>query len=94
MVTWWRLETPITGTGHQKLRQGVMNVVKTEAKFDDLSNRLEGEKTGVQDFLVVQWLRPRLPAQGGAGRIPGRRAKIPHAPWPKNQNTKQNIVTN
>ena len=26
---------------------------------------------------------------GGAGSIPGRGAKIPHALWPKNQNIKQ-----
>ena len=25
---------------------------------------------------------------GGAGSIPGRGAKIPHAPWPKNRNIK------
>ena len=27
---------------------------------------------------------------GGAGSIPGRGAKIPHALWPKHQNLKQN----
>ena len=31
----------------------------------------------------------------GAGSIPGRATKIPHASWPKNQRMKQNnIVTN
>ena len=29
--------------------------------------------------LVVQWLRLRTPAEGGAGSIPGWGAKIPHA---------------
>ena len=32
---------------------------------------------------------------GGAGSIPGRGAKIPHASWPKNQNiNRSNIVAN
>ena len=33
---------------------------------------------------------------GGAGSIPGQGVEIPHALWPKNQNTKNrsNIVTN
>ena len=39
--------------------------------------------------LVVQWLRLRLPMQGGAGSIPGWGAKIPQASGPKNQNIKQ-----
>ena len=31
----------------------------------------------------------------GAGSIPGRGVKIPHALWPKNQNIKQSdIITN
>ena len=30
----------------------------------------------------------------GAVLISGQEAKIPHALWPKNQNIKQNIVTN
>ena len=29
--------------------------------------------------LVVQWLRPRASTAGGAGSIPGRGTKIPHA---------------
>ena len=31
---------------------------------------------------------------GGAGSIPGRGAKIPHASWPKNQNIKQKQYCN
>ena len=31
---------------------------------------------------------------GGAGSIPGRGAKIPHASWPKNQNRKQKQYCN
>ena len=31
---------------------------------------------------------------GGAGLIPGRGAKIPHALWPKNQNIKQKQYCN
>ena len=31
---------------------------------------------------------------GGAGSIPGRGAKIPHAMWPKNQNIKQKQYCN
>ena len=30
-------------------------------------------------FLVVWWLRLRLPTQGGVGLIPGQGAKIPYA---------------
>ena len=33
-------------------------------------------------------------AAGGAGSIPGRGAKIPHAAWPKNQNVKQKQYCN
>ena len=40
--------------------------------------------------LAVQWLRLRLPMQGGAGSIPGQGAKIPHASWPKNQKNIKN----
>ena len=31
--------------------------------------------------LVVQWLRLRASTAGGAGSIPGRGTKIPHAAW-------------
>ena len=31
---------------------------------------------------------------GGAGSIPGRGAKIPHASWPRNQNIKQKQYCN
>lgn len=77
------------------VRQGVMNVVKTEAKFDDLSNRLGGEKTGVQDFLVVQWLRPRLPAQRVqvGYLVGGLRSHTPRGQKTKTQN-RSNIVIN
>ena len=39
---------------------------------------------------MVRWLRLRLPPAlaGGAGSIPGRGAKIPHASRLKNQNRK------
>ena len=30
-------------------------------------------------YLTVQWLRPCASIAGGAGSIPGWRAKIPHA---------------
>ena len=39
----------------------------------------------LETFLVVQWLRLRLPMQRGTGWIPGEGANIPHALWPKNQ---------
>ena len=39
--------------------------------------------------LVVQRLRLHASNAGGAGLIPGRGAKIPHASRPKNQNIKQ-----
>ena len=41
---------------------------------------------------MVQWLRPSN--AGGAGSIPGRGAKIPHASQPKNQNIKQKQYCN
>ena len=34
-------------------------------------------------FLAIQWLRHRLPVQGGVGSIPRWGPKIPHAWWPK-----------
>ena len=30
--------------------------------------------------------------EGGAGSTPGQGAKIPHASWPKNQNTKEALL--
>ena len=44
--------------------------------------------------LAIQWLRLRLPMQGGVGSIPGQGAKIPHASGPKNQNIKQKQYCN
>ena len=38
---------------------------------------------------MVQWLRPCLLRQGGAGSIPVGGAKIPHALWPKKKDIKQ-----
>ena len=36
--------------------------------------------------LMILWLRLHPTMQGGAGSVPGRGAKIPHASRPKNQN--------
>ena len=30
--------------------------------------------------------------EGGAGSTPGQGAKVPHASWPKNQNTKEALL--
>ena len=66
-----------------------MNVVKTEAKFDNLSNRLGGEKVRVQDFLAVQWLRPCLPTQGVQVRSLVGELRSHKPRGQKNRNTKQ-----
>ena len=39
-------------------------------------------------------VRISLSNAGGAGQIPGRDAKIPHALWPENQNIKQKQYCN
>ena len=44
--------------------------------------------------LAVQWLRLHLPIHVVNWKIPGWGATISHALGPKNQNIKQNIVTN
>ena len=46
------------------------------------------------DFPGGPVIKTSLSNAGGVSSIPGRGAKIPHASWPKNQNIKQNIVTN
>ena len=46
-------------------------------------------RAGRQTSLVAQCLRLCLLMQGGTYWTPGQGAKIPHASWPKKQNTKQ-----
>ena len=41
--------------------------------------------------LVIQWLRLCASNAGAMGLIPGRGAKISHAVWPKNKQTKKSI---
>ena len=53
------------------------------------TNEGRSKNPGHGTSLVVQWLRLHASNAGGAGSIPDRGAKIPHASRPKNQNIKQ-----
>ena len=44
--------------------------------------------------LAVQWLRLHASTAGGAGSIPGRGTKIPHAAWHSQKNEKENSLYN
>ena len=74
-----------------------------QKRGDDLQNlELTCCKDGLKAWetrtsLVVQWSRFQLPSNvGGAGSIPGQKAKISHPSWPQNQNihNRSNILTN
>ena len=45
-----------------------------------------------RDFPGSPVVKTLLSNPGGVGSIPGWATKIPHASWPKNQNTKQNNI--
>ena len=56
----------------------------------------ESSKTRTEIYLGDVPGGPVPSSAGGEDSVPGWRAKIPHASWPKNQNMKNrsNIVTN
>ena len=51
--------------------------------------RIQVKTLGVGDFPRGPVVKTSPPNTGGTNSIPEQRAKIPHASWPKNQNTKQ-----
>ena len=52
------------------------------------------KKDDIRDFPGGPVVKTSPSSAGGAGSIPGRGAKIPHASWPKNQNIKQKQCCN
>ena len=50
---------------------------------------LYNKTTGLWDFPGGPVVKTLLSNAGGVGLIPTQGAKIPHAPWPKNQSIKQ-----
>ena len=65
-----------------------------------VKNKQKTEKKGIlkimakRDFPGGPVVKTSPSNAGGAGSIPGRGAKIPHASWPKNQNMKQKRYCN
>ena len=51
--------------------------------------RIQVKTLGVGDFPRGPMVKTSPPNTGGTNSIPEQRAKIPHASWPKKQNTKQ-----
>ena len=58
------------------------------AKHENVKYDIKNMKQGTS--LVVQWLRLCISTAEGAGSIPGRGTKIPHAAWHSKKKRKKN----